>query len=609
MSVKLKEFVRSIRQCKTISEEKALIARELALIRTAFKDGSTRHSARNMAKLIFISMYGEPTSFGLIECVKMTASSEFLDKRIGYLGVVALMDHSQGDMLTLLTNCIKKDLEDSNQYIAGIAMGALAVVANPDLARSLGRDVQTLLEGSNPYLVKRAASCAAQLIRACPEEVARYMDLLPGLWKDSNHGVQLAAATLTEAVLGVLDVDFDKLIGDVFPVVLKHIQDVPSTAEVDINGLPDPFLQARLARVLATMAVKDQAAAARLRPVLKSVADGMDTTKNAGASVVFECASALLAISSATSVPRQPKVVDLLLQDDSVSAGSLESNTVVSDTCKEALVYLESLLASEDVNVKFAALECLASMVGSNPSAVREIAHSVTPCLHDDDQSIRSRALAVCSSAISRSNVQETTRDYLHLILENQTDPPRLENVAFVNAVLASLSSSVTTLAPNRRWMFDTLLKLFCLTDNAPDHSVFQFVEAFRATPELHLYLVHRVFHCLRLYPTKPAVVFAALQLIGLEGHLLFTSPGEGYPCQEADGVVATLLETGQILAKSHRVSFPTVDHAAQRLFLLSSGYVLCQWCADEQSPGGEPPVACVGDLRHTFGAPTACWS
>lgn len=38
MSIKLRELIRNIRACKTAAEERAVIAKECALIRTAFRE-------------------------------------------------------------------------------------------------------------------------------------------------------------------------------------------------------------------------------------------------------------------------------------------------------------------------------------------------------------------------------------------------------------------------------------------------------------------------------------------------------------------------------------------------------------------------------------------
>jgi hypothetical protein len=43
MSIKLRELIRSVRACKTAAEERAAVAKECALIRTAFKEQGSSH--------------------------------------------------------------------------------------------------------------------------------------------------------------------------------------------------------------------------------------------------------------------------------------------------------------------------------------------------------------------------------------------------------------------------------------------------------------------------------------------------------------------------------------------------------------------------------------
>jgi len=69
MSQKLRDLIRSVRACKTASDERAVIAKESALIRTAFKEEGNEYTQRNVAKLLYIHMLGYPTHFGQMECV------------------------------------------------------------------------------------------------------------------------------------------------------------------------------------------------------------------------------------------------------------------------------------------------------------------------------------------------------------------------------------------------------------------------------------------------------------------------------------------------------------------------------------------------------------
>ena len=85
MTAKLRDLIRNVRGCKTAAEERAVIAKECALIRTAFKEEDAGHRHRNVAKLLFIHMLGYPSHFGQMECVKLIASPLFPEKRIGYL--------------------------------------------------------------------------------------------------------------------------------------------------------------------------------------------------------------------------------------------------------------------------------------------------------------------------------------------------------------------------------------------------------------------------------------------------------------------------------------------------------------------------------------------
>lgn len=95
MSIRLRELIRNVRSCKTQADERSCIHKECAAIRTAFKDESNELRHRNVAKLLFIHMLGYPTHWGQMECLKLIAGSKFLEKRIGYLGLMILLDERQ----------------------------------------------------------------------------------------------------------------------------------------------------------------------------------------------------------------------------------------------------------------------------------------------------------------------------------------------------------------------------------------------------------------------------------------------------------------------------------------------------------------------------------
>lgn len=100
-------MIRAIRACKTAAEERGIVRKECAAIRASISENDPDYRHRNLAKLMFIHMLGYPTHFGQMECLKLIASPGFPEKRIGYLGLMLLLDERQ-EVLMLVTNSIKQ---------------------------------------------------------------------------------------------------------------------------------------------------------------------------------------------------------------------------------------------------------------------------------------------------------------------------------------------------------------------------------------------------------------------------------------------------------------------------------------------------------------------
>ena len=74
-----------------------------------------------------------------------------------------LLDERQ-EVLMLVTNSLKNDLNSRNQYTVGLALCALGNICSAEMARDLGPEVERLLVSTNPYLRKKAALCASRWV-------------------------------------------------------------------------------------------------------------------------------------------------------------------------------------------------------------------------------------------------------------------------------------------------------------------------------------------------------------------------------------------------------------------------------------------------------------
>ena len=109
-----RDFIRQVRASKTAAEERSTISKEAALIRNDFRNEKSSNNQSNMAKLLFIHLMGYPSYFGQVQSVKLIASPNFSDKRIGYLALVLLLSEDN-DIFLLVTNTLKSDLNSSDQ--------------------------------------------------------------------------------------------------------------------------------------------------------------------------------------------------------------------------------------------------------------------------------------------------------------------------------------------------------------------------------------------------------------------------------------------------------------------------------------------------------------
>ncbi|KAF9005935.1 adaptin N terminal region-domain-containing protein [Cyathus striatus] len=475
----LKALIKGIRACKTVADERALIQQESAAIRASFREEDSYQRHNNIAKLLYIHMLGSPAHFGQIECLKLVASPRFADKRLGYLGIMLLLDENQ-EVLTLVTNSLKNDMNHSNMYVVGLALCTFANIASEEMSRDLANEIEKLLGSSNTYIRKKAALCALRVIKKVPDITDHFISKSKNLLTDRNHGVLLSAITLVSEMCQIDPAILNEFRNAV-PLLVRNLKSLVTTGyspEHDVSGITDPFLQVKILRLLRLLGKGDEQASEAMNDILAQVATNTDSTKNVGNSILYETVLTVLEIEADTGL----RVM--------------------------AINILGKFLSNRDNNIRYVALNTLNKVVSMDTNAVQRHQSTILDCLRDGDISIRRRALELSYALIDERNVRILIRELL-AFLEVADDEFKL-------GMTTQICLAAERFAPNKRWHIDTVLRVLKLAGNFVREEILSsFIRLVAHTPELQAYTASKLYMALKADISQESLTLAATWVLG----------------------------------------------------------------------------------------------
>ncbi|XP_021099575.1 AP-1 complex subunit gamma-like 2 isoform X2 [Heterocephalus glaber] len=531
-SLKLHDFMEEIRGAKTQAQEREVIQKECAHIRASFRDGDPLQRHRQLTKLLYVHMLGYPAHFGQMECLKLIASPRFIDKRVGYLGAMLLLDERH-DAHLLITNSIKNDLSQGIQPVQGLALCTLSTMGSAEMCRDLATEVEKLLLQPGPYVRKKAILTAVHMVRKAPELSDIFLPLCAKLLHEHHHGILLGTITLimelcerSPAALRHFRKVVPKLVQ-----ILRTLVTTGYSTEHSISGISDPFLQVQILRLLRILGRNHEKSSETMNDLLAQVATNTDTSRNAGSAVLFETVLTIMDIHSAAGL----RVL--------------------------AVNILGRFLLNSDKNIRYVALTSLLKLVKSDHSAVQRHRPTVVECLRESDASLSRRALELSLALVNSSNVRSMTQE-LQAFLESC--PPDLRADCASGILLAA-----ERFAPTKRWHIDTILHVLTTAGTyVRDDAVANLTQLIGGAQELHAYSVHRLYHALAEDISQQPLVQVATWCIGEYGDFLLENCEETEPLQVEEEEVMALLEK---VLQSHMSLPATRGYALTALMKLST--------------------------------------
>ncbi|GMM35964.1 Apl4 protein [Saccharomycopsis crataegensis] len=426
----LKSFIKAVRYSKTIADERSVIRKESAAIRTAFKDVNLSNNKRrvNIQKLLYLYILGEKTHFGQIECIKLLASSNFIDKRLGYLAASLLLDENQ-EILTLLTNSLVQDLNHPNQFFVALSLSTLATVLSYDLSNDTYNDVLRILthNGNNPYLKKKAILVSARIIEKNGDLIEIFFENFNKFnllnVNERDHSVLLAICQMLKSFFIYGDNSIrTALFINALPkllVILKNLSSTSYNPEYDIMGISDPFLHVSLLQTITLIIT-----------LSKVVIEGEETNNQQFVN------------PNKYNVPKlygrlNDQYNDLLTQISSnVEFGKNSGNLILYEVVRSifqlknsnsalkvlGINLLGKFLTLKDNNIKYISLNTLLTVVKFEPKTVQRHQSIIINCLFDNDISIKRRALELIFEILNENNIRVLIKELVKFLENSAAD-------------------------------------------------------------------------------------------------------------------------------------------------------------------------------------------
>ncbi|CAO3631886.1 unnamed protein product [Cunninghamella blakesleeana] len=496
-------FIADIRNCRVRELEEKRINKEMANIRSKFKEGNLNgyQKKKYVCKLLYMYILGWDIDFGHLEAVNLISSQVYSEKQIGYLAVTLLF-HENSDLVRLVVNSTKKDLDDMNEINNCLALHAIANIGGREMAESLANDVHRLLISptSKSFVKKKAALTLLRLFRKYPDviPVTDWAERIINIMDEYDLGVVLSVTTLVLVLAQTYPIEYSGCYVKAVNRLKRILVDRDYSLDYIYYKVPTPWLQVKCLRLLQYYPPPDDS---KLRSDISEllqiiITNSQDTPKNvqhsnAQNAVLFEA-------------------INLAIH--------LDSNSTI---CAQAAALLGKFISSKETNVRYLGLETMAHLAACVDSldAIKRHQETILMSLRDKDISVRRRGLDLLYSMCDTSNAKIIVSELLRYL--QVADYAMREEMVLKIAILAEKFATAYS------WYVDIILQLISTAgDQVGEEVWYRVVQIVTNNEELQEYAAKTVLHYLESPQYNETMVKVGAYILGEFGHLIANYPG-----------------------------------------------------------------------------------
>ncbi|KAF4553702.1 Adaptin N terminal region-containing protein 3 [Elsinoe fawcettii] len=497
----LVSFIADLRNARARELEEKRINKELANIRQKFKGASLSgyDKKKYVCKLLYIYILGWNVDFGHLEAVNLVSANKYSEKQIGYLAVTLFL-HEQHELLHLVVNSIRKDLNDNNELFNCLALHAIANVGGREMGESLAADVHRLLISptSKPFVKKKAALTLLRLYRKAPSIIqAEWAERIISIMDDNDFGVALSVTSLVMKLAQDNPDQYKNCYTKAAQRLRKIVIDVECPSDYFYYKVPCPWIQVKLLRLLQYFPPSQDS---HIRQIIR------DSLQQ-----IMENASEM------------PKNVQ---QNNAQNAVLFEAInlTIHLDTEQQLMLQMSSRLGkfiqSRETNVRYLGLEAMTHLAARAETLdpIKKHQSIIIGSLRDRDISVRRQGLDLLYSMCDASNARPIVGELLKYL--------QTADYAIREEMVLKIAILTEKYATDIQWYVDISLRLISMAGDHVSDEVWQrVIQIVTNNEELQVYAASTILAYLRAEVCHETLVKIGSYLLGEFGHLIADSP------------------------------------------------------------------------------------
>ncbi|KAI8331004.1 adaptin N terminal region-domain-containing protein [Chlamydoabsidia padenii] len=454
---------------------------------------------------------GWDIEFGHLEAVNLISSQVYSEKQIGYLAVTLLF-HENSDLVRLVVNSTKKDLDDMNEINNCLALHAIANIGGREMAESLANDVHRLLISptSKSFVKKKAALTLLRLFRKYPDviPVTDWAERIVSLMDEYDLGVALSVTTLVLVLAQTYPLEYGACYGKAVNRLKRILVDRDYSLDYIYYKVPTPWLQVKCLRLLQYYPPPDDPKlrsdiSELLQIILTNSQDAPKNVQHSNAqnAVLFEA-------------------INLAIH--------LDSNSTI---CAQAAALLGRFISSKETNVRYLGLDTMAHLAACVDSLapIKRHQETILMSLRDKDISVRRRGLDLLYSMCDTSNAKIIVSELLRYL--QVADFAMREEMVLKIAILAEKFATAYS------WYVDIILQLISTAGEQVGEEVwYRVVQIVTNNEELQEYAAKTVLNYLGSPQYNETMVKVGAYILGEFGHLIANYPGSS-PIEQFNAV------------------------------------------------------------------------